>query len=329
MATPKTGNSNPPKCCDHVILNAMKKVLNILAVSLLSLLSQGFGQVYLGRYKRGLLFIALALLNYTLHLFLPPLSYGLNEASFKYVHWGVIVLLVSFALFVLFDAVRIYIQNPHQDFKAKGLPKNNHLRFICLLVLAVFWSLGTTLILPTKSVYTYVIPTDSMSPTLEAGDQIVTVEIAGTFLSDMRNFVVSYSFAPKENEENDSYKIHVGRIAAVEGDKIRIDTKTADFFVNGNPLPLLSRGDRSFDELKELFFPAETQSEFLQKLWSGQEVEIPEGHVFILRDNYSNAVDSRTEGPLEASRIGEKVVFIYFSKNDSGVQWKRLNKDVK
>jgi len=304
----------------------MKKALNGFAVALLSVLSHGFGQLYLGRMKRGLVFMGISLLNYILQLFVPPLAFGINEATFKYVYWAMNLLMIGFALFVLFDALRIYFKN--KDIKAsRFLPQNLVLRFLALLVLAVLFSLGTGLVLPTKSVYTYVVPSDSMSPTLEAGDHIVAVEIAGTLLSDMRGILVTYSFPPKDNEKD--YKIHLGRIAAVEGDKVRIDTLSGNFIVNSRPLALLNKGPKNYEELKTFFAPIETTDPFLKKLWNGEEAEVPLGQVFILRENYSNSLDSRTEGTLDASRIGEKIAFIYFSKNDTGIQWDRINKTVK
>lgn len=304
----------------------MKKALNGFAVALLSVLSHGFGQLYLGRIKRGLLFAGISLLNYILQLFLPPLAFGINETSFKYVYWGMSFLMIGFALFVLFDALKIYMKT-HEIKVSRFLPSNVALRFLALLAIAVLVSLGTGLILPTKSVYTYVVPSDSMSPTLEQGDHIAAVEIAGTLLSDMRGILVTYSFPPKDNESD--YKIHLGRIAAVEGDKVRIDSQSGDFFVNGSALVLPNKGPKNYEELKNYFAPLESVDPFLVSLWKGDEVDVPLGHVFILRDNYSNAIDSRTEGPLDASRIGEKIAFIYYSKNDAGIQWKRINQDVK
>ncbi len=304
----------------------MKKALNGFAVALLSILSHGFGQLYLGRIRRGLIFAGISLLNYVLQLFLPPLSFGINEAAFKYVYWTMNIFMIGFALFVLIDALRIYFKT-HEIKASRFLPKNLAIRFLVLLAVAVVVSLGTGLMLPTKSVYTYVVPSDSMSPTLEAGDHIATVEIAGTLLSDMRGILVTYSFPPKENESD--YRIHLGRIAAVEGDKVSIDTQSGAFLVNGQALNLINKGSKNYEELKNFFAPPDSTDPFLTKLWKGEEVSIPEGHVFILKDNYSTALDSRTEGPLDASRIGEKIAFIYFSKNDAGIQWKRINQNVK
>lgn len=302
----------------------MLKVLNACAAAFLSLLSQGIGHLYLGLKKRAAFLIALTLFNYCFQLFGLAIGFSLLPTKFNYVYWAITSYLLLYVFWVIFDSIRLSQKTP-TEFNIKYLPSNKVLRFLTLFLLAVLLSAGTTLILPSKSVYHYSVPGVGMSPTLEKGDQIVAVESTGAYLTEMRNAVVTYNFR-RDELDPESYKIHLGRIAAVEGDKVRIDAKSGNVFVNGSEYPLKNRGTASYEELKLNKSLTRINDPFVNALWENKEVEVPLGHFFILQDNYSNSIDSRDKGPVDAARIGERVSFIYFSRDDSGLRWDRINK---
>lgn len=121
------------------------------------------------------------------------------------------------------------------------------------------------------------IPSGSMAPTLEAGDRVLTDKLAYRVSEPQRGELAVF-------EAGDG--LNAKRVAGLAGDTVEI--RDGVLHVNGEP-----RRESYVDyRLNDgNFFGPET---------------VPEGHVFVLGDNRSNSLDSRSLGPIpEESLVGE------------------------
>ena len=125
------------------------------------------------------------------------------------------------------------------------------------------------------------IPSGSMAPTLEAGDRVLADKIAYR-LADPRRGDLTVFEAPGEGGG-----LSIKRVAGLAGDTVEI--RDGVLHVNGEPWrePYVDRrlNDGNF------FGP----------------VEVPEGYVFVLGDNRSNSLDSRSLGPIPEESLTGKV----------------------
>lgn len=140
----------------------------------------------------------------------------------------------------------------------------------------------------------YRIPTDSGSPTLEKGDEIIAKMNSPTEYK--RNSLVIF---PLPNSKDDKKsELFVKRIVAVEGETIAINNHTV--YVNNKPLSepyVLSNNNR--DPYSENFSPH----------------LVPKGYVFVLGDNRDQSDDSRHFGDIRIDDIKGKALYIFLSKN--------------
>lgn len=61
--------------------------------------------------------------------------------------------------------------------------------------------------------------------------------------------------------------------------------------------------------------------------WQGPQV-IPNGHFFVLGDNREHSSDSRYWGTVPLESVRGKARFIYWSSDEQGIQWDRINRVV-
>ncbi len=124
-----------------------------------------------------------------------------------------------------------------------------------------------------------------MFPAMRDGDLCVvfrTQAQAAMGLSYAAGDVVAYRAEGKR---------HFGRVAAVAGDVIRMDTG-GSFSVNGAG----QRGD--------IFFPTTARGELAYPL------TVPQGCLFVLGDRRTDTLDSRDFGPIPLSSVEGKVITI-------------------
>ncbi|MGI9323518.1 MAG: signal peptidase I [Pseudomonadales bacterium] len=167
------------------------------------------------------------------------------------------------------------------------------------------------------------IPSESMLPTLEAGDFILVNKYHyGLRLPVIGTKILSVN-EPKRGEvmvffppDNDEYFIK--RVAALPGDKIRYQDKT--LYING-------------EEQEQTFvsqYPPVKPQKVLYKEQLGdvehlierspyasprpKELVVPEGHYFMMGDNRDNSNDSRFWGAVPEDRIVGKAVAIWLHK---------------
>lgn len=156
--------------------------------------------------------------------------------------------------------------------------------------------LGVLLLLFIGVIKLYQIPTGSMSPTIVPGDFIISTRSFRSPNDFRRSDIVV--FIPPTNPK----ARFVNRITAIPGDKIEI--LNDHLAVNGTVLTSPTGLNSSPPILNRLLPPG-------CHIFS-YPLTVPEGHIFLMGDNYENSFDSRYYGTVPISSITHLPGFIVF-----------------
>lgn len=259
-----------------------------IIAALLSLFFVGLGQIYNGQIKKAIIFY---LINFLLPilLFFTQLKnhfYGLIFIS------GIIPI-----VFHLSNAIEALITST----KLKNITLKKYNKwYIYVSYLILVSLLGVSLyssdffrkeVIGLKP---YVIPSESMSPTLNRNDRIIAdLKYYKTNRPQRGDVIVfDYPFDPQRQ--------FVKRIIATEGDSI--ESKDDDIFVN----------DSAITEL----YPLQGNN---VKMSIGSKLIVPPDKVFVIGDNVDNSEDSRVFGYIDNKNIRGKVLYIYSSYETSRI----------
>lgn len=253
---------------------------------LLSLFEPGFGQLYAGRIRRGLV-------AWTASLTIAGLLFGgAIGRSFSGCVVAV-VLLVAIRFAAALDAGRLAAMEGH--------PGPWWQRWYTVLAFGLLLQIAVGLALPSVQVLkSYRIPTSTMEPTLQVGDHLVAALDAYERPLPSRNDVVI--FQSPENPSSDLVK----RIVAIPGDTVEIRDKV--LYINGVQVsePWAVHRDRRLG----------TTTEPLSALARRDQVSalvVPEGDVFVLGDNRDFSYDSRYFGTVPITSLKARPLYIYWS----------------
>ena len=125
----------------------------------------------------------------------------------------------------------------------------------------------------------YVVETDSMSPTLDAGDVAVIDRLSPRWADLGRNDLLVF----RRGDE-----LVLKRVVGVPGDVVAI--RDALLYVNAK-------------RVREPYVDHAT----IDGVYFGP-VEVPPGHVFVLGDRREGSIDSRTYGPVPLSAVQGRVL---------------------
>jgi signal peptidase I len=153
-----------------------------------------------------------------------------------------------------------------------------------LLILAISFALVFGFVRPFV-VEAFVIPSESMVPTLEVGDRVLANKFIYRFTEPDRGDIVVFRSVEGGGEDL------IKRVIALPGDTVAVEDGTV--FVNGEPV----KETYVNEEFPDASFSATTQ--------------VPEGHVFVMGDNRMNSRDSRFFGPVPKDNI-EGEAFLRF-----------------
>ena len=154
----------------------------------------------------------------------------------------------------------------------------------------------------TGTVKVYRIPTNQMSPTIEAGDSLLASRILNPAKSVKRGDVVIFNPPSAVAKPGTKY---VQRVVAVGGD--RIEQKDGQLLVNG--VALSERAGKRSRPAKGFMpgVPAVTYPLVVSKGW-----------IFTLGDNYENSLDSRYFGPFPVNAVSHSPDGILLPPGRSG-----------
>ena len=139
----------------------------------------------------------------------------------------------------------------------------------------------------------YYVPSGSMEPTLMPGDRVLAAKFYYRFFKPQRGDLVVFSDPgiPRETL--------VKRVVGLPGDTVAI--KDGILYINGEPK-------------KEPYVDHRlTDSTFFGP------VRVPRGHVFVMGDNRTNSVDSRSFGPVPQGDLLGKVFLRFWPLDRMGI----------
>ena len=282
---------------------APTKPRNPFIAILFSIVLPGFGQVYNGQYKKGILFFGLILII--------PFVFGITRMITSFYGFA--------ALFTIEMTLRIYIIL--DAFKNAKLQKEYILKpyntwyyhlaiYIGMLIVLTVYDMNSVL-----GVQSLKIPTIANSPTIQIGDLVV---------ADMK------AYENKQPEYGDMVlfshsngQIYTYRVVGLPNDKIELKNNMVS--INGKPC------NSKF--IKETTIKGIPVNEFEEELPNGKKhfiykfekpfniektnfesITIPPNSYFLLGDNRDNAADSRYEGFITKDRIKGQIMYSYWGE---------------
>jgi signal peptidase I len=147
--------------------------------------------------------------------------------------------------------------------------------WIAILGLALVIAMGVKVFV----ISSFTIPSESMHPTLQAGDRVLVNRLAYRAHDIRRGDVIVFARPPHSPINGpDAPKDLIKRVIGLPGDIVA--THDGAVWINGR-------------RLNEPYLPDGTQSTGLE-----DGVKVPAGHVWVMGDNRTNSADSRVFGPL-------------------------------
>ncbi len=148
------------------------------------------------------------------------------------------------------------------------------------LWLILAFAVGVIFFFNVKGAQFYLVPSDSMEPTLMRSDYIGAFSVKPSELQ--RGDIVVFI----SGLEGDFY---VKRVIGLPGDVVSISRGIV--YINGSKMDEPYVAHREEGDLPP--------------------VKIPDGHIFVMGDNRSNSVDSRRHGPISTRLVETRASFIY------------------
>ena len=279
----------------------------VLAV-ILSILNAGAGHVALGYPMRGVLWLAASFISTILCLAAILLSA-------PHPFWIIVVVVVSIRL----SSIVVTVRSPLMDVSL-GKAKAGIL-IVLMFVLMEFTSvLATTLIEAKRS------PSESMYPGIWVGDHFYS---SRKFLKLGRGDVILFEY-PKDRS-----KLFSKRIVGVAGDTVQMID--GQLILNGVPVSrrLTDESCARNSRCKVWNETLDGKSYRVMRLFDtgGNAPDfgpttITPGHVFVLGDNRDNSLDSRFWGALPVDLVKGNPLFVYWSSDESGIHWNRINQRI-
>lgn len=164
-------------------------------------------------------------------------------------------------------------------------------------IMAIVFAVILALFIKTFIFNTTIVDGNSMYPTLENGDKLISLKISLLFDKPDKEDVVIFDSPLNPSDD------YIKRVIAVEGDEVRISDGLV--YVNGKKI------DEYYIENG-----VSTQLDNSVDHW-----KIGEGMVFVLGDNrnYRASTDSRVFGEIPIDKIKGEAVFRYYPLNKIGV----------
>jgi signal peptidase I len=304
---------------EHVEQNRYKR--HIWLAVLLSLIMPGLGQIYCGRFKRGLV------LNF-LHILPLPIIIGLFSVSNSPALTQLAIVLILASVLVFLAAILDSVFQAIHSAKGYQLKDyNNPVVYVLLIIIVTGGSIGSGLYLRSQRLEAYRVPAASCYPTIVPNDRILANKHAYNRKDPARGDLVVH-INPLNRHMN-----YIKRIVAVAGDTVEM--KDNQLYINGHELTRRKLPESTLDNIRitergkpiegEVF--EETNGNvkyniFLmdslhdKRLVDFEKITVPENHCFVLGDNRNNSMDSRHFGPVPLATIIGRADYIYWPAMD-------------
>jgi signal peptidase I len=286
------------------------------AALLFSLLSGGLGHIYCGQLGKG---VALLLITAAL---IPVIVAAL---FLGHAAWTYPLLVGSFVLanivwfYAISDSFKIARRMP-RDYRLKDY--NRWYVYLLLIIMAFPTATSTALLLREGVCEAFVIPADSMLPTIRNGDQLLVDKRVYRREPVLRGDVVVF-LSPDERRQ-----CRIKRVVGLPGDVVEI--KDGRLLVNGEKLPRVKvdnpgQGGDGEQPGGQMFQEEHGTATYRIRLAAEDdqdnrdsedfaEMTVPPGHCFVLGDNRRQSKDSRDVGPIPLGDIVGRAVCIYWPR---------------
>ena len=304
---------------EQIVHNRHKR--HIWLAILLSLIMPGLGQIYCGRFKRGLV------LNF-LHILPLPIIIGLFSVSDSpaLTQIAIVLILASVTMFLvaIFDSAFLAIR-AGGDYQLKDY--NNPVVYVLLIIIVTGGSIGSTLYIRSQGLEAFRVPTASCYPTIVPNDRILANKNAYNKADPQRGDLVVH-ICPFNRHWN-----YIKRVVAVTGDTVEI--KNGQLYVNDRKLPRRKLPESALENIRitvedqplegEVFEETNGNVEYNIFLAESphdkttgdlEKITVPEHHCFVLGDNRNLSRDSRDFGPIPLATIKGRADYIYWPAMD-------------
>jgi len=305
----------------------LKNKRRVWLALILSFLLPGLGQLYCGKFRRGLVLFLLSILNVPLILCLfyistSPVLMPIMLAS------GAASTVVR--LCAIIDAGLLAKRaGPHYQPRNYNRP----LVYITVIVASYLLNSGIAYLIKTYTVEAFVQPSFSSYPTVLPHDRILANKTAYRKQDPQRGDMVV--FIPPI----DPHQFFVHRVVAVAGDTIEL--KDNELYINGQKLPRQLIPDSGYEKATLGLPPRQYEGQVFQevngnsryriflttwpfswKLRNFDRITVPPDHCFVLGDNRNASRDSRIFGPIHLDTIIGRADYIYHPARD----WSRFGR---
>jgi signal peptidase I len=285
----------------------------------------GLGQVYCGRFARGMVFALVYTIVIPALFTLLAYTSALLQNHYVLILLPISLLLLIVWLLAIIDSVRI-AKRTELVYKLKNY--NRWFVYLILFLILSYGLAGEQDLILSKIVERWNMSGISMFPSLRSGDRLLVNNIIYNKNQPRKGDVVIFPCPMKPQES------FCQRIVALEGDTVEI--KDNFLYVNQQKLErqeLCSAVVSDiFQELKGKVY-SEKNGASQYKIFiiedptknspqNCPQEEIPEGYCFVLGDNRSMSVDSIQFGPIPLSSIKGKADYIFWPADD----WTRFGK---
>ncbi|MFN8641842.1 MAG: signal peptidase I [Candidatus Binatia bacterium] len=168
------------------------------------------------------------------------------------------------------------------------------------------------------------VPSGSMLPTLQLGDQVLVTPLRYGVRLPLLGWLARWA-DPRPGDvvvfagPHDASQDYVKRVAAVGGELVEV--RAGQLFVDGAPRPLPGWPPPA---------PA-ADSQLLARTDNFGPIAVPVGKLFMLGDSRDRSIDSRVWGFVDVDDVRGRAAAIYWSMDadDGWVRWERLGSGVR
>lgn len=265
----------------------------------LSAILPGLGQIYCGKFVAGMLWMGTSI------FFLIAAIMALMVDAGK---GGLMVAAVLFGVEIVLWAVNMVCtwrdaKNSPPDYQLREFNRW-YIYGIFFLIAGVGTAAGAAFVLRERVVQAFVVPTGSMSPTINPGERLLALKEVFFDRDPEHGELVVFRNPEKRRT------FYVGRVIATAGDTVEW-RENGDVLVNDELLPHAPNaetGEFTEENKGRRYSIRLTPPETVSDQSKSGRVVVPPYHGFVLGDNRFSSKDSRHYGPLPYANLHAKPV---------------------